>query len=878
MDGRLLERSAELEVLVRAVDDAGEGHSSVVLLLGEAGIGKTSLVRAFRDSVADRARVLVGSCDDLLTPRTFGPLRDAADEHAGPLADALADDSDQEAVYQALRRELQPRDQPTVLVVEDLHWADDATLDALRYVCRRLQTLTALVVLTFRDDDIDDAHPLRRLLGALATQPVQRLQLHPLSRGAVVDLAAETGVDVDGVFTITRGNPFFVTEVLASPEARVPVTVVDAVMARVRQLPQPTRAALEQLAVVPSRVQPAMVRALVGDVEVLEVAEQRRVLEVRADGVAFRHELARLALLRSIPRTRQAGLHQNVLDVLLSHDRPDLSRVVHHAVAAGDVDTVLSKGQEAARQAARAGSHRQALAHYEQVAMHLSLLTPPEQARVLVDYSWELYVAQRWNDSVTAARRALKLWERMGDRVAEGGARVVLSRSYFMADRPADSIGEAQLAVTVLEPTGDVEALAHAETYLGAVQALTDRQDEALPRLLAAQVLAERAGRRDLVALCSNYIGCARVDLGDVETGLADLRRSLRLAMDLPHHEYAGRAYTNLAEVTYQLRRYSELESWIDSGVQFAADHDLPGHLYNLEAHRALLMLGRGQWDEAQTRLQRLVGAVAEPGQLTRLTLAPLGRLMARRGDEGAAEVLAEAWELALRNGSLAALAPAGLAIIESAWLAGDSRTGRSADHGPDGPYDGSRRGPDQGRAAAVPRAGRPDRRDVPRLPARVGSGAERRLAAGGRAVAAHRRPVRAGPRAGRFPDDGGLHGGAGRARRAGSGRRRPAGACRAARARRHPHPARSVAGDPGEPGRPDPAAGRRPGPARDRADQLRDRRPAGRLHPHGRPPRVGHPDQARRRHPAGRRAPRRRAGTGVRGRLHSFGLDRKSG
>ena len=672
MDGRLLERSAELEVLVRAVDDAGEGHSSVVLLLGEAGIGKTSLVRAFRDSVADRARVLVGSCDDLLTPRTFGPLRDAADEHAGPLADALADDSDQEAVYQALRRELQPRDQPTVLVVEDLHWADDATLDALRYVCRRLQTLTALVVLTFRDDDIDDAHPVRRLLGALATQPVQRLQLHPLSRGAVVDLAAETGVDVDGVFTITRGNPFFVTEVLASPEARVPVTVVDAVMARVRQLPQPTRAALEQLAVVPSRVQPAMVRALVGDVEVLEVAEQRRVLEVRADGVAFRHELARLALLRSIPRTRQAGLHQRVLQVLLSHARPDLSRVVHHAVAAGDVDTVLSKGQEAARQAARAGSHRQALAHYEHVVMHLSLLTPPEQARVLVDYGWELYVAQRWNDSVTAARRALKLWERMGDRVAEGGARVVLSRSYFMADCPTDSIGEAQLAVTVLEPTGDVEALAHAETYLGAVQALTDRQDEALPRLLAAQVLAERAGRRDLVALCSNYIGCARVDLGDVETGLADLRRSLRQAMDLPHHEYAGRAYTNLAEVTYQLRRYSELESWIDSGVQFAADHDLPGHLYNLEAHRALLMFGRGQWDEAQTRLQRLVGAVTEPGQLTRLTLAPLGRLLARRGDEGAAEVLAEAWELALRNGSLAALAPAGLAIIESAWLAGE--------------------------------------------------------------------------------------------------------------------------------------------------------------------------------------------------------------
>ena len=152
----------------------------------------------------------------------------------------------------------------------------------------------------------------------------------------------------------------------------------------------------------------------------------------------------------------------------------------------------------------------------------------------------------------------------------------------------------------MLRPTGDVEALAYAETYLGAVQALTDRQEEALTRLLEAQALAARAGRRDLVALCHNYIGCARVDLGDVDAGLEELRRSLRLSLDLPHHEYAARAYTNLAETAYQLHRYDELAAWIDEGAQFAADHDLPGHLHNLEAHRALLLLDQGHWDEAQ--------------------------------------------------------------------------------------------------------------------------------------------------------------------------------------------------------------------------------------------------------------------------------------
>jgi ATP/maltotriose-dependent transcriptional regulator MalT len=670
--GGLLERDAELAVLGRAVDDAAAGHSSAVLVLGEAGIGKTALLRAFLASVRGRARVLLGTCDDLLTPRTFGPLRDAAAEHPGPLADALSGEPKPEDVYQALRHELQHADRPTVLVVEDLHWADDATLDALRFVCRRLTQLSATIVLTYRDDDLPDAHPLRTLLGTLASQPVTRLPLRPLSRKAVLDMGADTGVDPATVFATTRGNPFFVTEVLASASGGVPATVVDAVLARVRLLPGETREALEQLAVVPSRVEPSLVFALFGDAGVLEQAERRGIIEVRAEGIAFRHELARRALLRSVPRTRAAALHQRVLHLLLEQDRPDLSRLVHHAVAAGDVQAVLRFGPDAARQAANAGSHRQALAHYEQVATYLDQLPPETRGRLLVDYSWELYVAQRWVDAVTAGLRALVIWESLGDLVAEGVTRVVLSRSYFMADRPTEAAREAEHATTVLEAAGDIAAMAYAQTYLGAVQALTDRQDEALPRLQAAEVLAEAAGRRDLVALCANYIGCVLADLGSPDDGLDELRRSLRLALALPHHEYAGRAYTNLAETAYALHRYDELASWVDAGVRYASDHDLPGHLYNLEAHQAMLLLAQGHWDDAETRLRRLVGSVSDPGQLTRLTLPPLGRLLARRGDDEAAGLLDRAWELAVRNGSLAALAPAGLAMVESAWLAGD--------------------------------------------------------------------------------------------------------------------------------------------------------------------------------------------------------------
>ena len=421
VDGRLLERTAELEVLVRAVDDAAEGRSSVVLLLGEAGIGKTSLVRAFLDSVADRARVLVGSCDDLLTPRTFGPLRDAADEHAGPLADALADDSDQEAVYQALRRELQPRDQPTVLVVEDLHWADDATLDALRYVCRRLQTLTA----TGRPD-----LPRRRHRRRAPGSSTARRTGHPTGAATaaapaeprgVVDLAAETGVDVDGVFTITRGNPFFVTEVLASPDGARPRDG-----GRCRDGTGPPAPATD-----PGRARTAGGRAVPRAADAglgvssatsrcSRMAEQRRILEVqgRRGRLPPRAGPARAAAQHPAHPTGWRCTRTSS-QVLLEEDHPDLSRVVHHAVAAGDVDTVLSKGQEAARQAARAGSHRQALAHYEQVVKHLSLLAPPRCRRA----SWSTTAGSSTSRSAgtTRSRRARRALTAVGAARRPGG-------------------------------------------------------------------------------------------------------------------------------------------------------------------------------------------------------------------------------------------------------------------------------------------------------------------------------------------------------------------------------------------------------------------------------------------------------------------------
>jgi DNA-binding CsgD family transcriptional regulator/tetratricopeptide (TPR) repeat protein len=665
----LLERGAQLEVLVGAVAAGGDGRGSTALVAGEAGIGKTSVVRALAERVRGAARVLVAACDDLVASRTLGPLHDAAVGTDGPLAAALAEDGPADRVFAALLEEL-AEERPTVLVVEDVHWADDATLDVLGYAARRVEAVGAVLVLTMRDE-LDPRHPLHRLLGALTGCPVHRIDLAPLSHGAVQALAAGTGRDPAAVHALTRGNPFFVTETLAAPSDEVPASVKDAVLARLRGLDADCRDALERLSVVPSHVPPELATVLLGQgMSALPPAELAGVIEARPDGLGFRHELARRAIESSLPVTRVRLLNHAVVEALRGQDRPERARLMHHAVAAGDVDTVLAVGPEAAREAARAGAHRQALAHLEAVVPNAARLAPAEQAAVLDDYGWELYNAARFREAVRAGGAAAELYAGLGDPVALGLCLVRVSRHWFMAGETDAAEDCAERAVRILEATGDEAALAQATLYQGAILALADEPEQAGAVLRRAGSLARASQRMDLAVLCLNYIGIARVEAGD-PNGIEEVRESVRLAIAGRHHEEAARGYTNLAELLLRAGRLDELERCVADGLAFTHERGFWSHAYNLEVHRCLLLLRRGDWDGAEEGLREVVDAVDDPGMLFAYSVPWLGRLLARRGDPVAEGMLAAAWEQAQRHRLLLGLAYAGIARVEWAWLAG---------------------------------------------------------------------------------------------------------------------------------------------------------------------------------------------------------------
>jgi len=374
----LLEREAALETLAQAHAAAAGGSGRAVGISGEPGIGKTALVRRFLDDLEDGARVLFGSCDDLSIARPLGPFRDLAGSVSPGLREALAAGAPPHEIQDLLIQELERTPRPTLLVLEDVHWADNATLDSLTVLGRRIGTLPALLVTTHRTGETPPGHPLHAALGAVRPDDSELIELFPLSRNAVASLAGE---DADAVYDVTRGNPFYVTELLAARDtAELPPSVANAVLARTSRLDDSARRLVELVSVVPNRVSTSTLDSVMpGWAAAAEEPERRQLLELDAAHLRFRHELARNAVLTAIPTATCRRLHSDVLGSLLAASA-DPAEIVHHAEAAGEDEVVGEYALIAARRAAAFESNREAYSHYRRAADFLDMLSPLEQA------------------------------------------------------------------------------------------------------------------------------------------------------------------------------------------------------------------------------------------------------------------------------------------------------------------------------------------------------------------------------------------------------------------------------------------------------------------------------------------------------------------
>lgn len=656
----LLERSGARAELGAAVEALRDGQGRVVLVHGEAGIGKSSLVEDFLRTLPRGLRRLGGRCDDLLAPRPLGAILELVDGLPGRRLDPAGHPGRQ--LHDLLAGA------PTVCVVEDVHWADEATLDVLTHLARRIRELPVLLVLTFRDDELPAGHPLHRTLAAAPASHSRRIGLKRLSRQAVAQLAGRD-VDIDAVYRVTGGNPFFVSELLASADEQIPASVRESVLGRYARLDGAARRTAELISVVPGRCEAWLVDACLGATADTGPGEARGLLIAERDGVRFRHELARRVIVEAIGGQRRREHNAAVLRALVAAGAPD-ARLAHHAWQAGDAAAVVRHGVGAAALAAQSHAHREATELYALVLEHQELLSPPERADAWDAYSTQAYAAGRNDTAAEARSQALVLRRRLADPYRLSDTLRWLSRiRWTSGDRQgAEAAGDEAIRVLV----GPDPALQQCSEFATALSnrsqlaMLAQHDAEAIRLGERAAAIARAVGDDETLVNAEVNIGSALART-DLDAGLALLERTAWSAGERGYDDPAGRALINAAWMALDQHRLEHAARLIERAMGFAQDHELSLYLGYLQVMRALLALARSDFAGARSAIGLAVGAHPAPSMVVRASVA------VRCGDADAPALVEQGWRVAVATAELQRLRPMACVRAEWAWLRTDA-------------------------------------------------------------------------------------------------------------------------------------------------------------------------------------------------------------
>jgi DNA-binding CsgD family transcriptional regulator len=667
----LLERELQLATLDEYVADARRGEGRLVLVSGEAGVGKSALVEELERRHLD-LRWAWGACDGLFTPRPLGPLLDLATALGGALRETTTRGSDREEIFQALLGSLDTGGGPTALVFEDVHWADEATLDLLRFVGKRMRTLPALLVVTYRDDEVAPGHPLRTCLAQLSTErSTRRIDVPRLTPAGVRALAEGSGLPPDELHHLTGGNPFFLAEVLRERGSALPASAREAVLGRVDALSRPARRALEVAALLGSRVDLDLLDAVAAPApEAVDELVDSGLLVPDAGTLRFRHEITRRAVEDGLPPHRSAPLHGRILTLLRAQEIDDDARLAYHAEGASDAVAAQAHATLAAEYAAALGSHREAAAQYERALRWAGAGDDRTRALLLHGLAEEYGLLDRWEDSLETRESELELWRLVGDEVREGDGVRAMAMAHWRLCHGPEAAEATRAAVRLLEPHGPTEELARALAMAASMASGAGEDETALRMAQEALPIAEELGLADLVSDLLNTMGCIQQILG--QPWRESMERALDVALEARADRVAGRAYANLQAMATATLDFSFAEDIYAVGMDYCESHDIPTYTNCLVGGQVVVLEATGRFDEAVTLgLGRMAAADLSP--VNRLsTHFTLGKILARRGDPAAWEQLdtALADGLALDEGQYLVLIH--LARAEAHWLEGD--------------------------------------------------------------------------------------------------------------------------------------------------------------------------------------------------------------
>jgi DNA-binding CsgD family transcriptional regulator len=668
----LLERNQHWAILRECFSGARAGKGRVVVVAGEAGAGKSSIVDAFTAGQDRSIPILHARCDALATAPPLGPLFEIAPVAGPTLSRVLRSDMSRHNIFSTFLSLISAS--PSIVIFEDVHWADQATLDLCKFLGRRIAHTCALLILVYRDDEIDRAHPLHNVLCDLPRETTTRLQVNPLSRQAVAKLARAARRRIPGLFERTGGNPFLVTEILAAPGTGIPHWVLDRTCARMQALSPSARMAAELTSVVPGRI----------DIRILEIALDSAFAAIdectmygllrMEDGTAsFRHELVREALYASLPPRHRQSLHERVLEAMLASARVPLMNILHQAVLAQRNDIVLIFAPRAAAEAAIRGAHREAVRLYTDALQCGAELPPCERIALLNPLARQCTLIGDTERALTLRRRQLTLVREFGS--AEQAVEVICAISrleWFMGRRP-ESERDADQALVLASTLPVSAATAWAYANRAQLHMFASETDSACKCGERALQMADQIGAQDIRVQVLNTIGTACQIHGDRD-GVSLLEESLVTALAEQFEEHAVRAWCNLAWTSIRSRDLDGAMRAIDAGLEYSGERDLPMANAFLMGWRAQVHMLRGDWPSARTDAESVASRQEFPLQIRLPAMLALACVHIRCG-AACAKALFEDIDARTQNiGESMRRLPLALLFAEYAFLADEPK------------------------------------------------------------------------------------------------------------------------------------------------------------------------------------------------------------
>lgn len=672
----LLEREEQLRQLEHSLALASAGRGRVVAIAAEAGAGKTALVEQFVSRHSHDALVHWGACENLSTPEVLLPLRDIARAAGEPLDTA----ADHVRMFEWLLRLLVSAAKPSILVIEDLHWGDTATLDLLRFLARRIARVRALLLITYRDEELGALSPIRHLLGEASAGSVERVALHPLSLQAVTALAAKSGRVGGDVFALTAGNPFLVTETLAVAQIAPSAAVRDATLARVARLSEPSQRVLEAVSIFPRRAETAIVADLVssGLDASLDECIEKGMLTLDGGVVRFRHELARRAVEDALAPSRRRELHRKVVNELRRRPKSRASEIFHHAERAADSPALLEFSLLAGDEAARAGAPREAASHYRTILDHRESIGPDLLVGTLEKHAEQSYLMGDSVEAMGSMTEAAQLRRQAGNMIGLGRNLTRLTRFAWMCGQRAEAERYIQEAIAVLQTAPPGAELAWAYSHQSQLDMLAFRMDSAINWGQQALDLARELGHSEIVVHALSNMGSARAEI-ESSVRSVELEQGFDLAVAGGFHDHVERAACNLTCLYYWRRCYAESLAQIDRGVAYAVERELTHWEGYLRGWRAMIRLDKGEWALAEEEAQEISSRQFIADVYRFPALIALARLRARRGDPDGGLPLAAARRLSASLAELQRTIYVLVAEAEQIWLQADGAP-KSAD------------------------------------------------------------------------------------------------------------------------------------------------------------------------------------------------------